>query len=844
MNDQLQPFTRHPGQPPSPPGMIDLSRDISIEMPGPGLKRDYAGLLEYWQMARRHKGALVVFTVLGGLVGFLLTLPAPRIYQTRTSLEIQQLNHDFLDMRNVSPTTTDGYYDSDIQTQVKILQSRQLIDRVRTKIEKEDQRPPTLRPPDRLGVWRQTLRIKPPSEDALWLQALGTAAAGVRVRASGQTRIVEVSCDSTSPELAATFCNTMAQEYIDQNLEARWRSTEYTGDWLSKQLQDLKIKLEKSQEELQSYARQTGLVFTDEKSDSQQTKLADLQKELSAAQAERITKQSKYEMAVASPPGALPDVLDDEHLKTAQASLAELEGKLAQLKVTFTPNHAEVRKAQAQMAPLQASLEAARTNIMSRIRNEYEAARRREGLLASEYAAQARLVSNQAEETAHYNLLKREVDASRMLYENLVQKMKEASIASALRANNIRVVDSALKPSAPYKPDVQRQATMGLLAGMVLGMAFVVFRERADRTLQDPGDVAYFMGVQELGVIPVEDEQAALRSKNGTRGLALNGRVALSFPNGSAPGGLSTTGRLETIAWQRKTSLLAESYRTTLTSILFSNRTGERPRVLVFTSASPKEGKTTTVCNLGISLAEINHSVLVVDADLRRPRLHTVFEVDNTRGLSDLLLEKTPLTPDAFEAACQPTAIPGLFVLPSGGSRHNVTSLLHSSRLPELLALARGKFDTVVVDTPPMVNIADARVVGRNGDALILVVRSGVTTRDAALLAKARFAEDGISILGTILNAWNPKTPGYGYYRYYYAGYQHYYGEQSGRDRDQGEVDVDVAGQPEVRAPRQWTGPPTPRPNPRRRFADGRGSLTRVEPPGWDQSVRGHDPGA
>lgn len=818
--NELQPFSRSPLS--QPPGTIDLSRDIAIEMPGPGLKRDYAGLLEYWQMARRHKGALVVFIVLGGLGGFLMTLPSPRIYQARTSIEIQQLNNDFLGMRNVNPTASDSYYgDADIQTQVKILQSRLIIERVAKKLEKEDTRPANLQPPDRLGVWRKTLRMSPPTSDELWKQALGTAAGGVKVRASGTTRIVDVSCDSTNAELAATFCNTLSQEYIDQNLESRWRSTEYTGDWLSKQLQELKIKLEKSEEELQSYARQTGLVFTDEKSDSQQTKLGDLQKELSSAQADRITKQSKYEMAVASPPGALPDVLDDTKLKDTQQSLAELEGKLAQLKVTFTPNHAEVRKAQAQIAVLQTSLESARGNIMTRIRNEFEGSRRREALLTSEYDAQARLVSNQAEETAHYNLLKREVDASRLLYETLVQKTKEASIASALRANNIRVVDSALKPSAPYQPNVRQRATMGLLAGMALGMAFVVFRERADRTLQDPGDVSFHMGVQELGVIPVEEEPSA-RSKNGAKGLPLNGRVTLSLP-------ASGLGRLELISWQKKSSLLAESYRTTLTSILFSNRTGERPRVLVFTSASPKEGKTTTVCNLGISLAEINHSVLIIDADMRRPRVHSVFEVDNRRGLSDVLLEKTPLDVNALEAACQPTTIPGLFVLPSGSSRHNVSSLLHSTRLPELLALAREKFDTVVIDTPPMVNIADARVVGRYGDALILIVRSGSTTRDAALLAKARFAEDGINILGTILNAWNPKTPGYGYYRYYYAGYQHYYGDQNGggqyggKDASEGDSRVEAPAPPV----REWSGPPTPRPNPRKRLGDGYTSTRR-----------------
>jgi polysaccharide biosynthesis transport protein len=727
-----------------------------IDIPGAGLKRDYAGILEYWQIVRRHKGTVVLVTILGGLAGILLTLPSPRVYQARTTIEIQSVNTDFLNMRAVNPVTdpTSGY-DTDVQTQVRILQSSTLIDRVREKLDAGPHLT-DLQPPDRLGAWRKALRINPPSAEELWKNALGTAAGSVRVRASGLTRIVEVTCDSTSAQLAADFCNTLATEYIEQNLEARWKSTEYTGEWLSKQLQDLKIKIEKSEEELQSYARQTGLVITNEKNDVQETRLADLQKELSAAQADRIAKQSKYEMAIASPPGALPEVLDDESLKDAQTELAGLKAKLAQLRVAFTENHAEVRRAEAQIAVVEGSIQTTGGNIVKRIRNEYEAAQRREALLTTAYDTQGRLVTGHAEETAHYGLLKREVDASRLLYDSLQTRLKEASIASALRASNIRVVDPAKAPGGPYKPDVSRQATMGVLAGLVLGIGLVVLRERADRTLQDPGDITYYLGLPELGVVPVGDLFDATK-----------GAIAERVDNGE---------RVELISHRQKNSLLAESYRTTLTSILFSGKNGDRPRVIVMTSASPKEGKTTTCCNLAISLADISKRVLIVDGDMRRPRLHAVFNVANEVGLSELLMEKGELEISTIDQVCQRTTVPGLFVLPSGNSRYHASSLLHSQRLPELLNLVRNHFDAVVIDTPPMVNIADARVIGRYADALILVVRSGVTSRDAALLARSRFADDGVPIMGTILNFWNPKTPGYSYYKYYYAGYQHYYG--------------------------------------------------------------------
>jgi succinoglycan biosynthesis transport protein ExoP len=764
-----------------------------IDVPGPGLKRDYAGMLEYWQMIRRHKGTVVLAALFGVLGGLLLTLPEPRVYQARTTMEIQGLNDEFLNMKNVNPVSENSaYLDTDIQTQVKILQSNLLITRVREKLQARKPAGDALQPSDRLGMWRKALNIRPPARSELWAQALGTASGGVKVRSSGTNRIVEVSCDSTSGQVAADFCNTLTQEYIDQTLEARWKTTEYTGQWLTKQLQDLKVKLERQQEQLQAYARQTGLVFTGEKNDvdGQQSKLVDLQKELSSAQADRITKQSRYEMAASSPAGALLDVLDDSSLKDSQKSLADLEAKLAQLTVTFTSSHAEVRRVQAQIDAIQAALNASRANILTRIQKEYEAAERREALLANAYAAQGRLVSGKAEQTAHYSLLKRDVDATRLLYDTLLQRLKEASIAAALRASNVRVVDAAEQPLSPYKPDISQRATVGLLFGIILGVGFVVLRERADRTLQDPGDVTYHLGIPELGVVPVGELLTAPRSKRRSRSPELPGEAWVPAS------GESFADRVEMISWRQKNSLLAESFRTTVTSILFSRRNGDRPRVLVLTSASPKEGKTTVVSNLGISLAEINQTVLVIDGDMRRPRLHSVFNVDNDRGLSELLLEKASLDIAKLEDSCAPTCIPGLYVLPSGSARRSASSLLHSPRLPELLTLARKKFDTVIIDTPPMVNLADARVVARFGDALILVVRSGVTTRDAAMLAKSRFADDGIPVLGTILNFWNPKTPGYSYYRYYYAGYYHYYGNGNGDGHGEPPTTDDAAEAP------------------------------------------------
>ena len=746
-----------------------------------GVKHEYAGLLEYWQMVRRHKLAVVVVAVLGAVAGFLYTLPQPRIYQAHTTIEVQGLNEDFLGLHNVNPTVspTSNYYpDFDIQTQVKILQSRSLMESVVADLMK-GKPPENMRPPDRLTNWKKTLGINPPTQDQLWKMAVGTAAGSVRVRASGTNRIVDITCDSTQPQVAAAFANTLTKEFIEQNLEARWKSTEYTGEWLTRQLQDIKVKLEKADEALNSYARASGLTYTDEKNSVSDEKLRDLQKELMQAQADRISKQSKYEMAVNSPPEALPDVLDDSSLREYETNLTELQRQYAQLRIAFTPQHAEVRRVQAQIALMEATLQKERANILTRIKNDYQAAQHREQLISSSYLAQVRLVSDQGEKTTHYGILKREVDSTRSLYETMLQRLKEASVASALRASNIRVVDAAEASSVPYKPDVYRFITMGLLSGICLGVSLVVLRERADRTLHDPGDIAYYLHLPELGVVPTANLD--LMQRNRKLAVVPKGRTAVLELNGQAQTEVVVDDRVELVTWLRKKALISESFRTTLTSILFSAHNGDRPRILVLTSASPKEGKTTVVCNLGIAMAEINHKVVIVDADLRRPRMHQVFGVKNDEnGLSEILLRTEPLDAETVASAAKPTAIPGLYVLPSGRSRFNAASLLHSERLPELLRGLRQQFDTVLIDTPPMVNIPDARVLARQADGVILILRSALTTRDAALLAKQRFVDDGIPLMGTILNNWNPNTPGYGYYRNYYAGYYHYYGEGNG----------------------------------------------------------------
>ncbi len=239
----------------------------------------------------------------------------------------------------------------------------------------------------------------------------------------------------------------------------------------------------------------------------------------------------------------------------------------------------------------------------------------------------------------------------------------------------------------------------------------------------------------------------------------------------AAVSGEAEAGPVEVSVWKRKPTLMAESFRATLTSILFSGQNGDQPRVVTLTSPGPAEGKTTVVSNLAVALAEINRKVLLIDADLRKPRQHQIFNVSKDHGLAEILLERGPLNEESLNGSIRATEVENLFVLPAGEQTLGSTNLLYSKRMAELLERLDEAFDMILIDTPPMMQIPDARILGRLSDAVILVLRAGQTTRDTALAARERLAADGTRVLGTILNYWDPKKSSGGYYHYYYDRY-------------------------------------------------------------------------
>jgi capsular exopolysaccharide synthesis family protein len=447
--------------------------------------------------------------------------------------------------------------------------------------------------------------------------------------------------------------------------------------------------------------------------------------------------------------------------------------KVADLTAIFTPDFSKVKRAAAELVALQAAYEEQRSAIVVRVKNDFAEAVRKERLLEASYNSQAREVMGQDEKAIQYNILKRDVDSNRQLYDTMLQQLKQSSIASALHASNVRIVDPATLPQRPVWPNYKILAPLGLIFGLLSGLGAVMVIERMDRRLRHPGEIQLWANVPELGTIP-----------NASVGAGKKVRVKLVSGAPKLTELLAADKKfdraIEMVTWNRKPSLMAEAFRATLTSILFVGENGSRPRVVVLTSANASDGKTTITTNLAIAMAEVRGNVLVIDADLRRPRLHDLFGVGNDRGLADLLKEPG-LSEDAIAKSIQPTRVPGLSVLTSGAPSLSAANLLHSPNLNELFAKLKTQFDMVLIDTPPMLQMADARLVGRVADAVVLVARAGQTTRDAILAAYQRFSEDRIRVLGTILNDWDPKQSPSGYYGYYrgsgYGSYQNHYGE-------------------------------------------------------------------
>ena len=681
---------------------------------------DRVGLNELVAALWRGRWTIAGALAVGLTAALAITALRAPTYRARASLQLEAFNNDgFLrEVAPISPTIPNAPPESYLQNGVKLLESETLAKRVAAKLDFPPPHPTLLDAIVRkLGLKDALVSLRLPLFAYLTPEQRRTRSVqdALTVRTSLQSQVIEVFYDAGDPELAARGANTVASEFVAMNREARFELAKDTTEWLDKQATGLEATLVNSNRQLQDFARSSGLVFAGAQSTLSEDRMRQLQDALAKAEADRAAKQSRYEAAAASPEALMSDASASSPLRQYQTDLQNLRRELAQLQTLYTPTNYKVERVQAQIADAERSIEKERKAILDQLRTEYGAAKGLESLLSQTYAAQMRTVQQQMDQERRYDIKKGEIDATQKLYESMLEKTKEAGAASALRATNVRIIDVAGAPPTPYSPDPWLNMALGFATGILGGGALVLVRAGSDK-VKRPGESA-LPNIPELGVIPSARTAGAL----------------------GQPG--------------REASLITESFRTLLTSILF-RRSSSKSQVLAVTSIDVMEGKTTVLVNLGMAAAEQKLRVLLIDADLRRGRLHRRLGIANTSGLVSLLKPSDSADSDRvpMDSPVRATFVPGLSILPTGPGR--AAGPLYSSDLRGVIDRFRSSYDLILIDTPPMMLYADARVLGRVTDGVVLVIRANTKSRRELRTAQERLAQDGIPVLGTVLNDW------------------------------------------------------------------------------------------
>src|SRR6202163_2377798 len=743
-------------------------------------------LLEYWRVIQKRYGTVLIALLVVFMIGLFATFRGKPVYEARALIEIQKENPDVPTLQELFQI--EGVSDAYIETQNRILKSENLARRVITQLGLE-KLPEFTR---RSGNW-QTAREKPALEPVRAEFGIRSAAdktvpeevlknfeERLTVEPVKRSRLIEVTFESNDPNTAAQVVNTLTSAYIDANLESRWQAAQKASDWLSQQLLGMKAKLEKSEDELQKYGRGNGLLFLEtEKGTSENIvvqRLRELQQELTKAQADRYAKESLYRLLEERNYAELPGVFDNKLIQDLTARLADLQREQSRLSANFNPSYPRVKELQSQIDESKAMLEAERTRAAGGIANDYKAAVSHEEMLQQAFVEQERQANDIAGKSVQYNILKREADTNKQLYVGLLEKLKETGVSSSLKATNIRVVDPAYPPKKFARPRILLDLSITLIVGLCLGIAAAFLQAHLDNTLKSSEDIERFLQIPSLGAVPAMELSANPRRMHGfhtrtpilgvEQGSGANGGT--NGHNGRVGNNGSKNGAQLAPPWNRievqdggghPNGALAEAFHGLRTSVLLS--TAKRPpATLLVTSAQQGEGKTTVAANLAASLAQLGDSVLLIDADLRRPSLQKFFQVSRSTGLVNYLTGDSDWRSLVWQAA--PIGVSVLFC---GPVPPNPADLLSSEYMRSLIREASKEYKFVVLDSPPLLNLSDSRILATLVDGVILVVGGGSTPRELVQRANLSGADAGSPVIGATINFADVRND------YYYSGY-------------------------------------------------------------------------
>jgi polysaccharide biosynthesis transport protein len=726
------------------------------------LAEEESPLLHYWRILRKRRWAVVAAAAIVFALSVIATLKTTRLYQATSKVAIFPETPNVLGLKGVEDSSADYQYDVALETQAAILKSDALAMKVIEAMHL-----------DRGS--RGAVAADPQGEDAIQVSGMQTDPAkvagwlaafqgGLSVKIIPNSRLVQISYTNPDPRRATEIVNALVKTFIEENFKTKYESVTQTSEWLSTELADLQLKVQTSEEKLVRYQKDHSILGGDEKQNIVTAKLDEINKELTAAQSDRMQKESIYTFAMSGDSSLFAKVSPEGStglVGKLREKEAELNTQYALMTTQFGSGYPKVVELNNQLKEVRTQIASEEKKMQEKLRDDYLAALQREKLLTAAFEQQKQEANKLNENAIEYTVLKRDAESNRQLYQDLLLRLKEAGVSAGLRSSNIRVVDVARPPTAPITPNVPRNLQIGLLVGLACGIGLAFVLESLDTSIRNMEELGAISTLPALGTIPLQ------LSNNGSQRKRLK-TVSAGSEMPEAPA---------LVTYERPRSEAAEAYRALRTSILLSSF-GAPPKVILVTSALPQEGKTTISANSALVLAQRGSRVLLLDADLRRPGIDKLFGIKARGGLSTLIsgVEK-------FEdVVVQSAEVPNLWILPAGPIPPQPAELLSSSVMKDYVGRWRSEFDHIIIDTPPCLSVTDAVVLSPEADRVILVARAGKTSKLALRRACALLLRVNARVMGIVLNAIDVRS-GHGYY-YTYGGpdADRYYDEASSQD--------------------------------------------------------------
>lgn len=705
---------------------------------------------EYFRIIRRHKWivlATLVVLVTIVTIGTMLTKP---VYRAEAKLEIGRETERVAQGRQILELESASVFNPFfLQTQVDILHSRDLARRVIQKLNLSENDEFKLKNADKIAENEREVRL------------VNAFQARYDVSVGRQTKVVSLTFDSYNPKLAAEVANAISSEYIVWSMESRLQGVSSAKDFLAKRVQEAEAALRDAENEQQQYLAAHRIISVEDKGDITLARTVELNRQLTDLENERRTAEANYNRSKEVPADELPQVINDVTVQNIARELSKKKQELANLSAKYQATYPAVKQVQEEVKQLETQLSEQKAKIVKNIETQFQVARKREEDLKTSFGQSRNEAIQQNRESSELGLLKQKIETNRKNYEDLQGRLRQAEVESDFRPSNIRRVQDAEIPIAPVKPNKILNIGLSMLIGLALGIGLAFFLEYLNNTINTAEDVERIVQLPALGGIPSLQSLA----KNKMLGVNANGNG-----NGKKSTALTAVSN-ELLSGHDPLSSFAESYRALRTSLLLSSAE-HAPRTMLITSSHPAEGKTTIVANTAISLAQTGARVLVLDADMRRPRCHKILSTKNDSGLSTYLSRDV-----SVDKVIIPHDIPNLFVMPAGPVPPNPSELLSSIKLRYLVAELQDRFDHIIIDSPPVIHVTDALIISPHVDGVVIVVKSNHTPREAVQRAKQALADVNAKIFGVVLNCIDLNTESY-YYNYKYA-YYHSYEESS-----------------------------------------------------------------